>query len=64
MTLNNNKDGLFTLSEMKKADKILQDIFAKAGAPDRYKGGFYPGEHKFDVQMQQDAFDWFDKWLK
>lgn len=64
MTLNNNQDGLFTLSEMKKADKILQDIFEKAGAPNHYKGGFYPGDHKFDTQMQQDAFDWFDKLLK
>lgn len=64
MTLNNNEDRLFTLSEMKKADKILKDVFAKAGAADRYKGGFYPGDHKFDVQMQQDAFDWFDRWLK
>ncbi len=63
MTLNNNQDGLFTLSEMKKADKILQEVFEKAGAQDRYKGGFYPGIHKFDAQMQRDAFNWFDKWL-
>lgn len=64
MTLNNSQDRLFTLSEMKKADQILKDIFTKAGAPDHYKGGFYDGDHKFDVQMQNDAFDWFDKWLK
>ncbi len=63
MTLNNNEDGLFTLSEMKKADQILQDVFKKAGAADNYKGGFYDGIHKFDAQMQQDAFDWFDRWL-
>jgi len=63
MTLNNNQDRLFTLSEMKKADKMLQDVFSKAGAGDKYKGGFYDGDHKFDKQMQQDAFDWFDQWL-
>ncbi len=64
MTLNNNQDRLFTLSEMKKADSVLKEVFAKAGASENYKGGFYDGDHKFDVQMQNDAFDWFDQWLK
>ncbi len=64
MTLSSNEDGLFTLSEMKRADKILQEVFIKAGSKDHYKGGFYPGPHKFDAQMQGDAFNWFDKWLK
>jgi len=64
MTLSNNQDGLYTLPEMKRADRILQEVFVKAGAQDNYKGIFYPGDHKFDVQMQRDAFHWFDKWLK
>lgn len=64
MTLNNNHDNLFTLSEMKKADGILKEVFAKANSADKYKGGFYDGPHKFDAQMQTDAFDWFDQWLK
>jgi dienelactone hydrolase len=64
MTLNNNQDYLFTRSEMKKADEILTEVFSKAGARDNYKGGFYDGPHKFDTQMQTDAFDWFDQWLK
>ncbi|MCD6598323.1 MAG: hypothetical protein J7L04_11575 [Bacteroidales bacterium] len=64
MTLSTNEDGLFTLSEMKKANGILQEVFDKAGASDKYKGNFYPGVHKFDAQMQKDAFNWFDKWLK
>jgi dienelactone hydrolase len=63
MTLNNNQDGLFTLSEMKKASGILQEVFDKAGVSERYKGGFYEGPHKFDKEMQEDAFDWFDQWL-
>ena len=64
MTLNNNDDNLYTLPEMKKADRILKEVFDKAGAPDHYHGGFYPGEHKFDARMQSDAFNWFDRWLK
>lgn len=64
MSLNNNEDSLYTLPEMKRADRILQEVYAKAGGPDRYQSGFYPGGHKFDRQMQRDAFNWFDRWLK
>lgn len=60
----NNQDELYTLPEMKKADQILQDVFKKAGAGDRYAGRYYEGDHKFDKGMQEDAFDWFDQWLK
>lgn len=64
MVLNDIQDGLFTLPEMKAADKMLSEIFEKANAADRYKCSFYPGEHKFDKEMQEEAFDWFTKWLK
>lgn len=61
---NNNQDELYTLSEMKNADQILREVFEKAGASDKYEGKFYDGSHKFDTNMQTDAFNWFDKWLK
>jgi hypothetical protein len=64
LVLNDADDQLYTLDEMKKADKILNDIFLKAGAADRYKCSYYPGPHKFDKKMQLEAFHWFDKWLK
>lgn len=58
------EDSLFTLPEMRRADEILQGVYAKAGADDCYRGTFYPGPHKFDVPMQTEAFEWFDRWLK
>ena len=64
MVQSNNQDGLYTLPEMKKADDILAEVFTKAGHPEKYSGKFYDGGHKFDVQMQNDAFDWFDDWLR
>ncbi|MGV3685458.1 MAG: dienelactone hydrolase family protein [Daejeonella sp.] len=64
LILNNNEDGLFTLSEMKEADRILSEVYKKASATDKYKCSFHPGIHKFDVDMQQEAFEWFDRWLK
>ncbi len=64
MVLNNSQDQLFTLPEMERADRILAEVYKKAGAADKYKCGFYPGPHKFDADMQRDAFAWFDRWLK
>lgn len=64
LVLNNTEDPLFTLSEMKEADRILGDVYRKAGAADRYKCSFHPGLHKFDKDMQEEAFSWFDQWLK
>ncbi|MEZ6135613.1 MAG: hypothetical protein R3C53_11955 [Pirellulaceae bacterium] len=64
MTMSCREDSLYTLPEMEKADRILQDIFAKAGFRDHYSGRFYAGGHKFDQSMHLDAFHWFDRWLK
>lgn len=64
LILNNTDDPLFTLSEMKEADIILGDVYRKANAADHYKCSFYPGLHKFERDMQEEAFGWFDKWLK
>ncbi len=64
LVLNNIEDSLFTLAEMKKADKILQAVFSKADDSDKNRCSFHPGPHKFDLAMQKEAFDWFDKWLQ
>jgi dienelactone hydrolase len=61
---NDTEDQLFTIGEMRRADSILGEVYAKAGAADRYKCTFYPGPHKFDRPMQAEAFAWFDRWLK
>jgi dienelactone hydrolase len=64
MVLSCREDPLYTLPEMKRADAILRETFEKAGAADRYQGRFYDGGHKFDREMQADAFAWFDRFLK
>ena len=64
MVLNCNEDALYTLPEMHRADAILRETFEKGGAADAYRGHFYPGGHKFDLEMQKDAFAWFDRHLK
>lgn len=64
LVLNDIHDNLFTMPEMERANRILQEVYAKADAADRYHCSFYVGSHKFDLQMQAEAFDWFDRWLK
>ena len=64
LVLNNRQDQLFTLSEMQRADRVLTEVYKKAGAPERYRASFYDGPHKFDREMQKEAFAWFDRWLK
>jgi dienelactone hydrolase len=60
---NDLDDPLFTLPEMERADAIMSEVYAKAGAPEHYRCSYYPGPHKFDVPMQEEAFAWFDRWL-
>jgi dienelactone hydrolase len=64
LVLNDTDDELYTVPEMNAADKILQEIYRKAGAVNKYECSFYPGKHKFDADMQAEAFNWFDRWLK
>lgn len=64
LVLNDRDDSLFTLPEMQRADRILAEVYAKAGAAERYRCSFYDGPHKFDLPMQAEAFAWFDRWLK
>lgn len=64
LVLSNREDPLFTMPEMERADQILGEVYRKAGLKDRYRASFYPGGHKFDREMQAEAFQWFDRWLK
>jgi dienelactone hydrolase len=64
LVLSNRQDALFTMPEMERADRILTEVYKKAGAPEHYKTSFYDGPHKFDRAMQKEAFAWFDRWLK
>lgn len=64
LVLNDSDDQLYTLPEMQKAEKILNEVFVKADAADHFKCSYYPGLHKFDGDMQKEAFNWFDRWLK
>jgi dienelactone hydrolase len=53
-----NEDDLFTPAGMRAAHERLMAHYASVGRPDAYTGQFYPGPHKFDLEMQDAAFAW------
>jgi len=59
----NEDDELFSNEGQSAADQKILEIYSKMGHPVNYSGKFYPGPHKFDSVMQEEAFRWFEKWL-
>jgi dienelactone hydrolase len=55
------QDDLFTEPGMQDAHTRLQNHYASVGKPSAYTGQFYPGPHKFDLEMQSVAFDWLKR---
>ncbi len=56
-------DDLFTPEGMRAADERIRAHYRAAGAEAAYAGQFYPGPHKFDLDMQQAAFKWLQDQL-
>jgi dienelactone hydrolase len=56
-------DTLFTQAGMHAAHERLQGHFSSVGQPQAYTGQFYPGPHKFDLEMQRAAFAWLKQQL-
>ena len=57
------EDDLFTVDGMKAAHERLAAHYRGVGSPEAYTGQFYPGPHKFDLEMQTAAFVWLKKQL-
>lgn len=57
------EDPLFTLKGMRDSHRRIAAHYRSVGAPKNYVGEFYPGGHKFDLEMQASAFRWLRKHL-
>jgi hypothetical protein len=64
LVLATDNDPLYTLSEVKKAVLLLEETYRKADAAEYLRCSFYSGPHKFDLPMQDEAWEWLDRWLK
>jgi hypothetical protein len=57
-------DPLFPIQGMQSAHARIASHYERAGHSSSYVGRFYDGPHKFDKQMQEDAFTWLGKMLR
>ena len=57
------QDPLFSQAEVRRAEEALAATYGKAGAADRFRMTHYDGPHRFSVEMQEEAFAWFERWL-
>ncbi len=57
------EDPLFTLEETRRALRILEETYRKAGAPEALETGIFEGPHKFDLPMQAQAFSFVERHL-
>lgn len=58
------QDRLFTRAGMDAAIEKIFAVYAAAKQPERFQGRYYDVPHRFNIEMQEDAFSWLEKWLK
>lgn len=54
------QDGLFPLEGMVESVEKIASVYKKAGVPEQFEGRFYEQPHILNIEMQNDAFAWFD----
>lgn len=59
-----SRDKLYSIEGMEHACVKISNVYEKLGIGCRFKSGFYDNKHEFNLQMQLDAFEWLDTWLK
>jgi dienelactone hydrolase len=63
LVINGSRDGLFEPGGVRSCFAKLSACYAKAGAPDRFRGKLYDAPHEFNAAMQTEAWDWLAKWV-
>jgi hypothetical protein len=58
------RDRLFTRAGMEAAAEKIRAVYADLKRPERFQSKFYDVPHQFNAAMQDEAFDWLEKWLR
>ncbi|MEX2231341.1 MAG: hypothetical protein WD824_04235 [Cyclobacteriaceae bacterium] len=61
---NCGRDRLFTRAGMDAAVDKIGKVYSELKQPERFQGKYYDVPHQFNVEMQEDAFSWLERWLK
>ena len=59
-----SRDALYNLNGMQDACEKLEKLYGAFGMSESFKTIFYDNAHQFNLRMQEDAFEWLDRWLK
>ncbi|PYV39331.1 MAG: hypothetical protein DMG06_23455, partial [Acidobacteria bacterium] len=57
------RDALFTRAGMGQASDKIRRVYEDLKHPDRFQSKFYDVPHSFSVAMQEEAFQWLERWL-
>jgi dienelactone hydrolase len=57
------RDELFTRVGMEQASDKIRRVYEDLKQPQRFQSRFYDVPHSFDVPMQEEAFQWLERWL-
>ncbi len=57
------RDSLFTREGMEMAARKIRSVYETLGHPERFESRFYDVPHQFNLEMQEDAFRWLERWL-
>jgi hypothetical protein len=58
------RDRLFTRAGMEGAAAKIQRVYEDLKQPGRFRSKFYDVPHQFNVEMQEEAFDWLERWSR
>lgn len=61
---NGYQDGLFPIPSVREAYSLLRDVWKEQGVEDRLYTKLWDVPHLFNEEMQEDAFNWLNKWLQ
>ncbi len=63
LAINGSQDKLFELTGVKECFAKLEQVYAKAGAPGKFKGSLYDAPHEFNLEMQREAWAWLKRYV-
>jgi dienelactone hydrolase len=61
---NCGRDRLFTREGMDAAVAKIGKVYSQLDRTDHFVARYYDVPHQFNVEMQEDAFKWLERWLK
>lgn len=63
LVINGSRDGLFELNGVRESFNKLNACYKKAGASDHCRTRLYDTPHEFNLEMQQEAWDFLRRWV-